>query len=160
MSAVSFPAHDQPRNRLRVLMIFADNEDGADDVQQQLESTGRFREVGRYNGLKSTPSASELAGYDAVLVFSWHWFKWADPDALGDSLAAYWEGGGGVVTCSYTNARGGHAIGGAWGDAALGYLLMDKRGEGERKGADSIGRVAELDSPLMAGVSQGSRSGP
>jgi hypothetical protein len=80
-------------------MIFADNEGGADDVQRQLDSTRQFRDVGLYNQLKSTPSSLELAGYDAVLVFSWHWFKWAGPDALGDSLAAYlelgrwWRGG-------------------------------------------------------------------
>jgi hypothetical protein len=51
-------------------MIFADNEGGADDVQRQLDSTRRFREVGLYNLLKSTPSSLELAGYDTVLVFT------------------------------------------------------------------------------------------
>lgn len=72
------------------------------DVQTKLQATGFFSSVQVFNTGTGTPSLATLQGYQAVLVFTDMGAQ--DPTTLGNNLAAYINGGGGVVNCVFANA--------------------------------------------------------
>ncbi|MBT3218905.1 MAG: hypothetical protein HN348_07415, partial [Proteobacteria bacterium] len=81
-----------------------------DDVREKIHCTGFFASVDYLDVGSETPALADLQVYDAVLVYSEVAFD--DAAALGDVLADYNDGGGGVVvavgTCldSGTNLAG------------------------------------------------------
>ncbi len=79
-----------------------------EDVRDYLACTGLFfgARVDVFDVGAETPSSVDLAPYSAVLVYSDRPF--ADGVALGDSLATFVEGGGGVVLAagSFADGRG------------------------------------------------------
>lgn len=80
-----------------------------DDVQNKLVATGNFNSVTTYNlYLTGTPTLAYLQGFDAVLVYTDYGCQ--DAITFGNNLAAYIDGGGGVVNCVFSNA--GVLIGG------------------------------------------------
>jgi hypothetical protein len=98
----------------RVLVACAEVPSTCADVQSKLRDTGAFAVVDTFlaqssaNGGAGTPTAAQLAAYDAVLVFSNYLF--ADSALLGDRLATYHDQGGGVVVAMFGN---GNAVWGA-----------------------------------------------
>ncbi len=93
-----------------------------DDVAAKLAGTGRFGQVLVHDLTASTPSLADLQQVDAVLVFSDDPF--ADAVALGDALADYLDGGGGVVLATFSfYDGGGYGIEGRILDD--GYLPLD-----------------------------------
>ncbi len=70
------------------------------DVQTKIQSTGIFTTVDVFNVYTGTPTLAQLQDYVAVLVFSDYDF--ADATALGNNLAAYVDGGGGVVSSVFS----------------------------------------------------------
>jgi len=77
-----------------------------DDVLTKLDGTGLFDSVALYDCGSATPTLVELQQYHAVLVFSDGGF--ASATTMGDNLADYMDGGGGVViaTFAFWNANG------------------------------------------------------
>ena len=108
----------------RVLVVGSDPSAGPwlADVQSSVQATAAFATVDTFAALLDTPSASLLAGYDAVLAFSNDLF--ANGALLGDRLAAYHDQGGGVVVALFGNAAGFSLLG-AYGAVGNGYALMD-----------------------------------
>ena len=81
------------------------------DVQAKIQGTALFSSVDEFLIDSSTPLLSTLQSYDAVLVYSDASFH--DSDAIGDVLADYMDGGGGVVLCTFAFITpGGLGIGG------------------------------------------------
>ena len=141
----------------KVLVVGAEYAPGLADVQQTLQGMNAFATVDTFDarsvsdGGIGTPSAAQLAEYDAVLTFSvW---DYADAGLMGDRLAAYHDQGGGVVVATAANA-GAHParLQGAYGAVGNGYALLDYASGGYTENPDSMGAVLEPQSPLMAGV--------
>ncbi|GAB4130848.1 MAG: hypothetical protein Fur0041_00520 [Bacteroidia bacterium] len=72
------------------------------DVQVKLQATGFFSSVQIFNTSTGTPTVPFLQTFQAVLVFTD--MGAADPVTLGNNLATYINGGGGVVNCVFANA--------------------------------------------------------
>jgi hypothetical protein len=69
----------------------------------------------------TTPSASSLSPYGAILVYNDDNYPYADPTGLGNELAAYFNAGGRVVIALFADA--GYPIGGDF--AAQNLLLLN-----------------------------------
>ena len=80
---------------LDIALLFTDSSDLA-DVDAKLTADGRFSSITQIDVNSVTPSLAALQAFDAVLVGSN--FVFADSDSLGNVLADYVDGGGGVVT--------------------------------------------------------------
>ncbi len=101
-----------------------------DDVFDKVSSTGLFSRVDLLDLGNETPEPCELEAYDAVLVFSWDLF--ADADLLGDRLADYLDGGGGVVvaTFAFSGVSPGLGIGGrTLNDGYLPFTMGDNNSQ-------------------------------
>ncbi len=124
-------------------------------MQTLLSGTGAFTTVDIFDATGATPASSQLATYDAVLVFGAE--SLSDPEALGDRLAAYHDQGGGVVVAGLANSenRGVHGV---WADPANGYALLDYASGVWSNSADSLGELLEPQSPLLTGVASFSAS--
>ena len=75
-------------------------------VKDRLVNTGRIAagDIGIIDTKSLTPTLDQLQGYDAVLV--WTNYRPYNATALGDVLADYVDGGGGVVIASFGYAQG------------------------------------------------------
>jgi hypothetical protein len=83
-----------------VLVVYTETLPGwAADVVAKLTAFGVFSSVDPFDGFPATPTLAQLQAYDAVLLLSTACF--ADPVALGNNLADYVDGGGGVVVSGY-----------------------------------------------------------
>ena len=93
------------------------------DVQINLTSDGRIPDVDIYEIEGASPDAADLAQYDAVFVYAEQPFL--DPEGLGDLLADYVDGGGGLVVGAYAFSNG-HNLGGRL--VADGYVPLTLNG--------------------------------
>jgi MYXO-CTERM domain-containing protein len=93
------------------------------DIQSNLMGDGRLARVDIYEIAGATPTSADLAPYDAVLVYAEQQFE--DPDGLGDLLADYVDGGGGLVVGAYAFSNG-HNLGGRL--ASGGYVPLTLNG--------------------------------
>jgi hypothetical protein len=116
-----------------------------------LRVTGAFTTVDTFDATVGTPTLSQLATYDAVIIFGAE--PLANATLLGDRLAAYHNQGGGVVVTGLANCGASARVRGAWADPANGYALLDYAGGGKSNSADSLGDRLEPQSPLLTGVS-------
>jgi hypothetical protein len=142
----------------KVLVLAADSASNLADVQSTLRATGAFATVDTFaaqsagnDGGAGTPSAAQLAAYDAVLTYNCGEYPFGDAMLMGDRLAAYHDQGGGVVVAEAANTVD-RRLQGAYGAVANGYALMDYATGGYSGYADSLGEVVEQQSPLMTGV--------
>jgi hypothetical protein len=143
-----------------VLVVCANDQALCEDVQSRLRGTGAFAAVStRDGGYGGTLTLAELAAHDAVLVYGG---PFLDAALLGDRLAAYHDGGGGVVVAYPANfnidSSPNNRLKGAFGAPASGYALLDYAQGTVVPGADSLGDVLDPQSPLMAGVASLSAS--
>jgi hypothetical protein len=93
-----------------------------------LEATGSFGSVEMFYAGATTPTASDLAGIEVVIVTSNS--DWADPDALGDVLAGFVDQGGRVIEMTFsfacttdTSGPVGWGVGGRWEDEGYAAIL-------------------------------------
>lgn len=96
-----------------------------------------------------TPTAAELLPYDVVVSIGDN--SYADPEAWGDSLAAFVDSGGVVVQTTYDTWDGGGAPGGRF--ASGGYAPFIP-GPNDNE-STTLGGF-DVSSPLMQGVAPGS----
>ena len=144
-------------NCASVSVICGDNWGQCAGVQLALQRTAAFTTVDAFDAFSSTPSLSYLSGFDAVFVFSAITFS--DASLLGNRLATYYEGGGGVVVALYANANfAGNFLQGTFGTAVNGYALLDYSSGSYTSSADSLGQLLEPQSPLLKSVNSISTS--
>ena len=117
-----------------------------EEVQAMLQATGLLTRVDTIPLHTTTPSLETLQTYDAVLVYDGG-VGYADAIELGDNLADYVDGGGGVVVAMFTNA--GITFGGRFATANYWAILPASHTSGTRL---TLGRVREPGSPLLSGV--------
>jgi hypothetical protein len=82
----------------KVLVLHANPTDRALDVQAKLVASGQFSVVDIFDmdnatGLGTVPTLSQLQAYDAIITFT----NYGPLTGVGDIVAQYIEGGGGVV---------------------------------------------------------------
>ncbi|MBM4250318.1 MAG: hypothetical protein FJ149_13065, partial [Euryarchaeota archaeon] len=100
-----------------ILVIYATNWDEcARDTQSKIAAfSNQFQVVDLWNARSSTPSLNDLKKYWSVIVFNHAWagYRFADQGTLGNNLADFVDGGGGVVLCSFLYSGGwqGHVSG-------------------------------------------------
>ena len=124
------------------------------NMQTMLRATGAFSTIDIFDASRGTPTASQLANYDAVLIFGAELLS--DSATLGDRLAAYHDQGGGVVVSGLANCgtttSPGRSVQGAWGNPANSYALLNYTSAVWTNTADSLGDLTEPSSPLLTGV--------
>eukprot|EP00824_Muranothrix_gubernata_P001220 TRINITY_DN11430_c0_g1_i1.p1 TRINITY_DN11430_c0_g1~~TRINITY_DN11430_c0_g1_i1.p1 ORF type:complete len:728 (+),score=145.69 TRINITY_DN11430_c0_g1_i1:35-2185(+) len=115
------------------------------DMQERLRDVGFSADA--FDASKSTPTLSYLQEYDSVLVYSNQPF--ADQHQLGDVLADFVEGGGGVVVACFANCRINVRLGGRWSRFRFDPVLP---GDQQAGSFLSLGRVYQPNHPVMKGV--------
>ena len=74
-----------------------------DDIRSKLLSSGLFSGVDFIHMGTSTPTLPQLQQYASVLIYSGANY-YANPNTIGNNLADYVDGGGGVVQAVFSNA--------------------------------------------------------
>ncbi len=85
-----------------VALVAAASTAQLEEIQRVIEDTGFLDSVTFITTTTQTPSADDLAAFDAVMV--WTNLTPDDPDGLGDALADYVDAGGGVVVSVFANS--------------------------------------------------------
>ena len=134
-----------------VLIAGAHYPDALADVQSKVAGTGLVSgDVDTFDLRSATPTLAELQAYDAVLVFT----AWpvVDETILGNRLADYVDGGGGVVQAAFSfwPLPSRYGIGGRWNDD--GYAVFQLAGPSDPTSL-TLGTVHEPGHPILAGVS-------
>jgi hypothetical protein len=129
---------------VKVAVLSADIPSWPADVVSKISGTGIFTEVDSIDVSSTTPSVATLSQYAAVFVYSDAGF--ADAATLGNNLATYVSGGGGVVVA--VCALGSIDLGGNF--ASGGYMPVN--GGGLQAGT-VLTLVEDLpSSPILTGV--------
>ncbi|MEZ6015963.1 MAG: hypothetical protein R3F49_12665 [Planctomycetota bacterium] len=120
------------------------------DLQQKLQQTGRFAVVDVIDVKTVTPSLATLQGYAAVLT--WSNEPYENSSDLGDKLADYVDGGGGVVVAGFANytTMPGLFLTGRW--LSGGYEVIAHTA-GLQPGTANLGAVLEPTHPIAQNVS-------
>jgi hypothetical protein len=96
-------------------------------VVSKISGTGYFSQVDTIYvggpGGSTTPTLTQLEQYSAVLVFSDYSFS--DPTTLGNNLASYVNGGGGVVVCFPVFDSVNFGLGGSFVSGYLPFTIVD-----------------------------------
>ena len=91
------------RSARKIALFGADLPDWVADVRAKLHGTGLFTQVDSFpvgsSQANSLPALAQLREYDAVLV--WSDLTFIDPTGIGNLLADYSDGGGGVVLATF-----------------------------------------------------------
>src|SRR6267378_5137405 len=128
----------------KIALVTADNASWVSEVQSKLVATGRFSQVDTIDAGTTTPTLAQLLAYKSVLV--WSDSSFGDSTALGNNLADYVDGGGGVVIAVFTDAS--VPLSGRF--VSDDYYVLEPNSQGS--GQLTLGTVYEPSSPLMAGV--------
>jgi len=134
--------------------LIADKDTNLSDVEQKVLGTGKIGSVAKYNVYSGpVPSLSELQGYDAVLVWGGG-NPWGSTvsEALGNVLADYVDGGGGVVVATFSlgSGLGSWLLKGRFDDAA--YQCLEPM-TNQTGGHQTLGTIHQPGHPILADVS-------
>jgi hypothetical protein len=144
------PALAQPRVAIVAAASGSNTAGQFVDSRAKLVGTGLFSEVAVIYAQTVTPTLAELQVYDAVIT--WSNVAYADPIALGDVLADYVDGGGGVVVAIFatTNSSTTLRLRGRWetGD----YQIMIPGANTTTGGSHSLGAILVPNHPIMQDV--------
>ncbi len=137
-----------------VAIVAAANFNPADcrytDVQNYLQASGLFNSVDIVDCVTSTPSLADLQGYDAVIT--WSVARYDDRVEMGNVLADYVDGGGGVVSAAFATLSTDPflQLDGRWRTG--GYEVITA-GQGVLETPASLGTTVIPGHPVMQGVS-------
>jgi hypothetical protein len=150
LSALAFgalPAQAEPEAKPTVGLLNANASASWDaDTRDKLMATGGFADVvvlPESGCGAATPTLQDLEQYDAVAV--WNDCGFQEPQALGDVLADYVDGGGHVVVAAFAGAD---SIRGRF--STEGYSAVVSSADGEDGQAHLV--ADDADDPLLAGV--------
>ncbi len=137
-----------------VAIVAGDSAANTGDAQAKLAGTGLFGQVDVILTISQTPTLAQLQAYSAVMVWSNSSFQ--DATLLGDVLADYVDGGGGVVVTVFCNSTTtlARTLQGRW--VTGNYPVIVHQG-GTTSGTggggpQSLGTVHQPAHPVMAGV--------
>ncbi|MEQ8316586.1 MAG: GC-type dockerin domain-anchored protein [Phycisphaerales bacterium] len=133
-----------------VAIVSAGGDSQSATVEVLLVDSGAFDSVSNIDLRTVTPTLAELEAFDSVIV--WTNFTPDDPDAFGDVLADYVDGGGGVVVAVFANSSTttDRDIAGRWRGNPDYEVIVPR--SGNQSGAASLGDILEPDHPIMDGV--------
>ncbi|MEW6470573.1 MAG: GEVED domain-containing protein, partial [Bacteroidota bacterium] len=133
--------------KINAALVHADDASWLPDVQSKLMATGKFNLVDILDARFSTPTLAQLQAYDAILV----WSDWSFNNAtlLGNRVADYLDGGGGVVVAMGALANWGQLLGRFDTDD---YWCIDPSPDIWGP-TTTLGTVFSPGHPVMAGVS-------
>lgn len=116
------------------------------DVKDKIAATGLVAgSIDLFAVREATPTLAQLQAYDAVLVYSDYAF--ADRTALGNVLADYVDGGGGVVQATFSFNDNLFGMGGRFRSG--GYEVFNA---GPQSSCGSLGAVAQPGHAILQGV--------
>src|ERR1051325_3864835 len=115
------------------------------DVKAKLMATGQFSNVDIFNTSTGNVTLSQLMGYDAVLVYTD--VSPMNAAALGDTLAAYVNAGGGVVNCVFYTT--GIGVGGAFNTATYQCIVPSSQTQNIQL---TLGTIQLPTHPLVQGL--------
>lgn len=133
---------------LNVGVLGADLPGAIADVEATLLADARIQTTTAIDVEFSTPSLATLNQYDVVIAWTRQPSHYLDPAGLGDQLAAYVSGGGGVVECMGSGISA-DALLGAW--AGL-YNCTNPNSFLPFTGTYGLGTIIAPTHPVMAGV--------
>lgn len=134
---------------LDVAILAADSAPKPQDVQSKLLATGKFHSIDIIDVQHTTPTFAQLQSYGSVLVYK-NW-TYADSTSLGNTLADYYDAGGGVVCTVFETASNRYFLGGRWASGP--YHALARGGvQFTYPGLNEIGGVYEPNHPVMDGV--------
>jgi len=131
-----------------VLLLHVAEATFAIDVAGKLTALGVFGTVQGFDALNASPDLATLQMYDAVLVMSDDEFD--DSTAVGDALADYVDGGGGVVLTMFSMSNFG--TGRPEGRFATGNYLVIGPSIGSSLGTTGSMVVVDGAHPILSGV--------
>ncbi|MGE0434312.1 MAG: putative Ig domain-containing protein [Planctomycetota bacterium] len=135
-------AHAQPK----ALAAVSDSDAVATSIQTFLVNTGKFSAVDIVKTNTSTPTLATLQGYDCVVVTSNNVPQ--DAVTLGNNMADYVDGGGGVVEVMFTMTNG-WSLKGRW----VNYSTMNQDDNSWLNTSDqNAGTVHDANHPIIAGI--------
>ncbi|TVS19950.1 MAG: hypothetical protein EA424_06450, partial [Planctomycetaceae bacterium] len=133
---------------LHVGLLAADNTGNAADVRTKLENLGWFDSITVIHVNSTTPTLETLQAFDSVVLWSWNTF--ANSTQLGNVLADYVDGGGGVVIQTFATSSTTYSPQGRW--RTDGYHPIAQTGWTSGSSL-TLGTVADPAHPIMDGVS-------
>jgi hypothetical protein len=128
-----------------ILLVAADDQTWAAEVQSKLIATGAFNSVDLFDAASGTPSTTLLANYKGVLL--WTDIGANNPTLLGDNLVSYIDNGGGVVSMVFDIAS--VSISGVFNTDAYRCLIPNSQIQGT---TESLGTIYDATHPIMNGV--------
>lgn len=128
----------------KVLLVTAASSSYVADVKTKLLASG-FTTVDLFDANQATPTLAQLTPYPSILVFSDMGF--ANPTALGDVVADYFDAGGYPVIATFANAS--VPVSGRW--ATGNYALIETTGQTQPNDQGNI-TIVDPASPLVANV--------
>ena len=133
----------------RYLILAAEtSDDKIEDVRSKILDSGRLDGVvNTYHANTGTPSPETLEYYNSVLVFSNNTF--ADKTLLGDRLADYVDGGGGVVVMVFANGSASYALAGRWETGGYQPILASSHTAGTPL---TLGTIHDATHPILKTV--------
>ncbi|MBX3379299.1 MAG: hypothetical protein KF805_04340 [Phycisphaeraceae bacterium] len=150
MLALTFASHAEAGAKRKPTVLYLHSDGFAPnlvaDVKNKLTATGLFLTVDTFDGGAGTPTLAVLNTYDAVMVSNDG--AWSNAANLGTALAAYVDGGGGVVQTVFTTGGvGGSNLAGNW-TASYNSITFGP----SMSGAATLGAIANQNHPIMIGV--------
>jgi len=133
-----------------VLVLPADSQANANDLQAKLQGTGRLGTVDVLLATTNTPTLQDLLNYDAVITWSNQTYQ--NNNALGDVLADYVDAGGGVVVTVFavSTTTVGRSLGGRWQNNPDYEAIICRTGNAS--GAASLGTIHDPNHPAVQNV--------
>lgn len=128
------------------LLVYSGSADEANHVKTLIDSVGALPgDVDLHDAGFGTPHLNTLQGYESVMV--WLDDPFLDGNALGDNLADYVDGGGGVVVMSFANAQG--ELGGRFLSDGYHPIIPSAPAAPESL---TLGTVKDVSHPIMLAV--------
>jgi hypothetical protein len=115
------------------------------DVQSKLLATGRFASVTVVNAATVTPTVTELAVFNAIMVWSNN--QYLSAQTLGNNLADYVDRGGNVVLAMF-DMYPPYNLTGRW-ESGQYYIISRST---VRTGTASLGTISQPGHPIMNNV--------
>jgi hypothetical protein len=134
----------------KTLIVSAANPTWTQEVRAKLIATGKITgDIDTFNAASDTPSLALLSAYDSVFVFSDSGF--ANNVALGNNLADFTDGGGGVVIGTFALSLTSSPLGLSGRIITGGYspFTTGAQTQGSRR---RLGHVYEPSHPIMQDV--------